>query len=77
MWTNVKAIRVITADNAMMTSMDTHANAPTATLAFTAKVKPILIKLLSMKVVNSTKFSPFSGQFLKRSACVMWFIFDK
>ena len=38
MWTNVKAIRVKTADNAMMTSMDTHANAPTATLAVNAKV---------------------------------------
>ena len=77
MSTNVRAIRVKMADIAMMTSMDTHVNAPTATRTFTAKVKPILIKLLSMKVVNSTKFSPFSGQFLKRSACVMWFIFDK
>ena len=50
MWTNVKAIRVKTADNAMMTSMDTHVNAPTATQTFTAKVAPILVKLISMKV---------------------------
>ena len=59
MWTNVKAIRVKMAASAMMTSTDTHANAPMATRTFTAKVKSILIKFHSMKVVNSTKVSPF------------------
>ena len=52
MSTNVRAIRVKMADNAMMTSMDTHANAPTATRAFAAKVAYIFVKLFSMKVAQ-------------------------
>ena len=39
----MKAIRAKMADNAMMTSMDTHVNAPTATLAINAKVTHIAV----------------------------------
>ena len=51
MSTNVRAIRVKMADIAMMTSMDTHAIVPAATLTFTAKVTHILMQLVSIIVV--------------------------
>ena len=39
-----------------MTSMDTHVNARTATLAVNAKVKPISTKFISENVANNTNF---------------------
>ena len=48
-----------------MTSMDTHVNARTATLAVTAKVTTISIKFISISanVPNSTNFSSGSTMY--------------